>query len=403
MWYYLRKYKNNHAKNSLPPETCSNASTDARIWESRRATLNPLNWHCYRFTLGHHLFNHRLSPYDEKEAQLIFPRHASVQAQTSTATPLTHPLFMLPFTLLEPTNQIKKSFPDKSSGPSGITNQMLQSGDDEFQSLLLLLFNGIWESHVQPTDWQLSLMQPIYMGHDKDKTDPASCRGKYHKDSDTSAKLFEGLLLARLTTHTELDNTLTSNQLGTKPYTQTHDAIYSLISTIQYNKYTLQKPTYVAFVDYSTAYPSVHRDRLLSILLHKGIVGQMWHHLRGRIDNIRLRVLHPNIQEHQTVDILRGLPEGSCLIPTLFGIFVADLIHELQTKFPHAVINLAPSLQHNGTTQIWISGLLHVDDLALMSTCPRELQAMLHVSVRNRMQINTQKTKVMAFFETPSL
>jgi len=137
----------------------------------------------------------------------------------------------------------------------------------------------------------------------------------------------------------------------------------------------------------------------------------MWHHLRARIDNIRLRVLHPNIQEHQTVDILRGpgLPEVSRLSPTLFGIFVADLIHELQIQFLHAVINLAPGLQHNGTTQIWIGGLLYVDDLALMSTCPRELQSMLHVcqewSVRNRMQINTQKTnlKVMAFFETPSL
>ena len=121
------------------------------------------------------------------------------------------------------------------------------------------------------------------------------------------------------------------------------------------------------------------------------------------------RVLHPNIQEHQTVDILRGLPEGSCLSPTLFGIFVADsgLIHELQTKFPHAVINLAPGLQDNGTTQIWIGGLPYVDDLALMSTFPCELQAMLHVcqewSVRNRMQINTQKTKVIAFFETASL
>ena len=57
--------------------------------------------------------------------------------------------------------------------------------------------------------------------------------------------------------------------------------------------------------------------------------------------------------------------------------------------------------------QIWIVGLLYVDDLALMYTCPRELQDMLLVSqewsVRNRMQINTQKTKVMAFFETPSL
>jgi len=108
-------------------------------------------------------------------------------------------------------------------------------------------------------------MQPIYKGYDKDKTDPASYRGKYR--NDTWAKLFEGLLLARLTTHTELGNTLTSNQLGTKPCTQIHDTIYTLISTIQYNKYT-QKPTYVAFVDYFTAYPSMYRDRQSSILLY---------------------------------------------------------------------------------------------------------------------------------------
>ena len=29
--------------------------------------------------------------------------------------------------------------------------------------------------------------------------------------------------------------------------------------------------------------------------------------------------------------------------PTLFGIFVADLVHELRTKFPHAVIHLGHS------------------------------------------------------------
>jgi len=52
---------------------------------------------------------------------------------------------------------------------------------------------------MQPTDWQLSLIQPIYKAHDKNKTDPASYRGIYL--NDTSAKLFEGLLLARLTTN----------------------------------------------------------------------------------------------------------------------------------------------------------------------------------------------------------
>jgi len=124
--------------------------------------------------------------------------------------------------------------------------------------------------------------------------------------------------------------------------------------------------------------------------------------------SIRLRVFPPKIRKHQTLSILHGLPEGSPgrLSPTLVGIFVANLIHELQDKFPHATVNLAPGLQHNGTTQIWIGGLLYADDLALMSTCPRELQAMLYVCqewrVQNRMQINTHKTKLIAFFETPS-
>ena len=118
------------------------------------------------------------------------------------------------------------------------------------------------------------LLQPIYKGHSKDKTDPASYRGI--SLNDTLAKLFEGLLITRLTTHTELLNTLIDSQLGTNPHTQTHDAIYSFFAIIQHNKYTLDKPTYVAFVDYSTAWPSVHRDGLSSTLLKNDIRGKIW-------------------------------------------------------------------------------------------------------------------------------
>jgi len=163
--------------------------------------------------------------------------------------------------------------PDKSPGPSGITNQLPQAGDADFQGLILILFNGPWEFHTQPSDWQLSLLQPIYKGHNKDKTDPASYRGIYL--NDTLAKLFEGLLISRLTTHTELLNTLTLNQLRTKPDTQTHDSIYSLFAIIQHNKYTLETPTYVAFIDYSTAYPSVHCDGLSFTLLKNDTRGNM--------------------------------------------------------------------------------------------------------------------------------
>jgi len=84
------------------------------------------------------------------------------------------------------------------------------SGDTDFQVLILILFNGLWEFHTQPSDWQLSLLQPIFKGHIKDKTGPASYRGIYL--NDTLAKLFESLLIARLTSHMELFNTLTYNQ-----------------------------------------------------------------------------------------------------------------------------------------------------------------------------------------------
>jgi len=58
-------------------------------------------------------------------------------------------------------------------------------------------------------------MQPIYKGHDKNKTDPPSYTGTYL--NDTLAKLFEGLLLARLTTHTELNDISPLTNLAPNP------------------------------------------------------------------------------------------------------------------------------------------------------------------------------------------
>ena len=127
--------------------------------------------------------------------------------------------------------------------------------------------------------------------------------------------------------------------------------IYSLFALIQHNKYTLDKPTYVAFIDCSTAYPSVHRDglRVSSTLLKNDIRGNMWHHLRARFAKIKLQVLHPGISARRTFDILRGLSEGSRLSPNLFGIFVADLVHELRAKFPQRLFTLDTNRQTHTT------------------------------------------------------
>jgi len=129
--------------------------------------------------LGRHLFQHPFSPYDEKSAHDVAKLLPRVKEQASIATTTTHPLFMTPFTPNELKNEKKKFLPDKSPRPPEIINRMLQAGDADFQALVLIFFNGLWDSHTKPTAWQPCLLQPIYKGQSEDKTDPASYRGMY--------------------------------------------------------------------------------------------------------------------------------------------------------------------------------------------------------------------------------
>ena len=86
---------------------------------------------------------------------------------------------------------------------------------------------------------------------------------------NTLTKLFEGLMEARLSKFTEFNDTLTPSQQGSRIFRQTHDAMYALIATIQ-ERSQYGSPSYCCFIDFATAYPSVHRERLG--LTHKKII-----------------------------------------------------------------------------------------------------------------------------------
>jgi hypothetical protein len=62
------------------------------------------------------------------------------------------------------------------------------------------------------------------------------------------------------------------------------------------------------------------------ILKDSRIMGKMWEMLQENSRKMRIRVLHPLIASRNEVEVLRGLPEGSRLTPTLFATFAADLI-----------------------------------------------------------------------------
>lgn len=264
IWKLLRKYKMGNTKSTLPTKILDNASGDPRKWLPGQPTDDPYAWHRYRHALGHHLFRHSSSPFDERAALRIHERMPRIISSIYRPISPPDPLFEDTITSDEVSLALKDLNPDKAPGEDGITNRMLQSGGKEFNTVMYEFLRGLWDLEVQPTPWNLSLLSPLYKGGKKKRADPSSYRGIYL--CSAFSKLFEGLLLSRLTQFTERKNTLTQNQLGTRPSRQAHDAIYCLLSNIQFNQIHVKKPTYVAFLDYTTAFPSVHRERLLHIL-----------------------------------------------------------------------------------------------------------------------------------------
>jgi len=81
-----------------------------------------------------------------------------------------------------------------------------------------------------------------------------------------------------------------------------------------------------------------------------------------------VRVLHVLVDQNDEVDILRDLPEGSRLSPTLFGICVAELILELRTKFPLLQFPLVTSIDDLN----WIGAFLYDDDMVLIYETPSQ-------------------------------
>ena len=99
--------------------------------------------------------------------------------------------------------------------------------------------------------------------------------------------------------------------------------------------------------------------------------------------------------------ILCGLPEGSQLRPTLFGMCVAELILELRAKFPLLQFPQIISIDDLN----WIGAFLYVNDMVLVPRSSAQLQSMIDAcqdwAEPSRMRINHEKIEVMMFYEPP--
>ena len=161
-----------------------------------------------------------------------------------------------PFSLAELSTAICKLSFSTAFSPDQIAYPLLKHLPEPAQLLLLSLFNRSWYSHTFPSCWKPPTIIPI-----QKPGKPTSSPSSFCPISLTSciSKLFERLILSRLTFHLEWNHILSTCQASFRLVRSPLDQILTLSQSI-WDGFQKKKPsdqTILASVDFSKAFDSV--------------------------------------------------------------------------------------------------------------------------------------------------
>ena len=261
-----------------------------------------------------------------------------------------HNSFCSPFSLTELSTAISNFSSSTASGPDQIAYPLLKHLPEPAQLLLLSLFNRSWHSHTFPSCWKPTTIIPI---HKPGK--PTSSPSFFRPISLTSciSKLFERLILSRLTFHLESNHLLSTCQAGFRPGRSPLDQILSQSIWDGFQKKKPPDRTILASVDFPKAFDLVWHSalfqKLLSLKLPPCFV--LW--VRSFLSDRRAKV-QVGGSHSRSFHIRRGVPQGSVLGRVLFILFVDNITKDL----------------------LWgAHASLYADDLAIWSSSPDPLKA----------------------------
>jgi hypothetical protein len=233
------------------------------------------------------------------------------------------------FTMAELKKAITKMKRKGAAGPDEIPPSFLKALGSKALSVLLAIFNLSFTSGTSPQAWRSALIVPI-LKHGK----PASDLASFRPISLTSCigKLFERMLAVRIYHIAESNNLFNSQQAGFRKGRSCEDQIIRITQAIEDG--FQMKPTshrsVMVLLDFSKAYDTVWRQRLLLTMHQKGVPLPILRWLYGFLQNRQARVLY-NDCTSLSVDMRQGLPQGSVLSPLLF-LFFMDRLAEILPK-----------------------------------------------------------------------
>ncbi|XP_058821163.1 probable RNA-directed DNA polymerase from transposon X-element isoform X1 [Topomyia yanbarensis] len=208
---------------------------------------------------------------------------------------------------------------NNAPGLDRIKFNLVKNLPDLAKRRLLNLFNKLLEQNIVPHDWRqvrvIAISKPGKLASDHNSYRPIAMLSCIRK-------LLEKMILRRLDNWVEANGLLSDTQFGFRRGKGTNDCLALLSSEIQL-AYAKKEQMASVFLDIKGAFDSVSIDVLSEKLHQCGLSPILNNYLYNLLSEKHMHFSYGDLATLRTSYM--GLPQGSCLSPLLYNLYVNDI------------------------------------------------------------------------------
>lgn len=291
--------------------------------------------------------------------------------------------FLFPTTANEVEAIIRRVCKKKSSGSDGIPGHILRQSSDLLAGAISELINCSFCEGLYPNQLKESKVVPVYKGKG-DKADMVNYRPLSLQSN--VAKIFEYAFNVRLSGYLEKFELLDKCQSGFRPKHSTTTALTQAIDCV-HSALNDRRCILGIFFDMSRAFDTVDCGLLITKLEKLGIRGPALGWVKSYLSDRVQRVVIDGVGS-QPCRVMGGTPQGSCLSPTLFNVFMSDLPAQLRRAGGAPVI-------YADDTSVLVTGESEPELNGLVGSVVRAMTAWCR---QNGLTLNITKSVVLQFY-----
>ena len=218
----------------------------------------------------------------------------------------------------------------KAVGSDSISPRLLRQCAEELARPLAVIFNNSLRSSTWPELWKVSSV--VLLHKKSSKTEEKNYRPV--SLLPVLSKVLETIVASRLTQHLERHHLLSTRQFGFRQGRSAAD-LHLQLSSEWGAALDRGKAALVVALDIEGAFDKVWHAALVTKLRAAGVDGPLLKLLESYLRDRHFKVT-VNGRESMLQPIRAGVPQGSCLGPLLWNVYINDLLHLIPSTRAYA-------------------------------------------------------------------